>query len=558
MGRPDGGEDQHQAKAARALYVAGLVIAGALALKLLGWLPATMPLAALAAIYAALGVTVVAVRAVRRRDAIALAHLPVAALAVIAATLAATFVFYRPVLNAWFLADDFFFLTRFRHPGADGILGWWWPRGDSPVQLLRPISHMTTWALLQVFGANPWALHFTNIALHAAAAATLAWLALRATSRPLVGLVAGLGFALSPLAVPTVAWLNTHQDPLSALWFSIALALQLEAARGGRGWALAAAIAFAFALLCKEAPAGLPLATFVLAIAFDPRARRLSGAVRAVAPQALVLLAYIAYRFTVFGGPGGYVGKEGAAVLGLGQDSFTRLLLQVPEVLLRPANQAIVPGADALRAAAAAVTVLVVALLVRGGGDRRPVGLLAVGIACVIAGVAPVHNMAWLGPELLNARYLYIASAGMALACAGAFAGMTAGGDRRRIAAAALLAIAWCGIQLPMAVANREQWLHNASVTQGIAADLRAIDRTQHPVDAAVFSGFPPFYRGSYLFHLEYVPGFALGRPCPGVLEANATALTGSNIARYRWLGGERLWRRESSSGSRIREPSLD
>jgi hypothetical protein len=230
-----------------------------------------------------------------------------------------------------------------------------------------------------------------------------------------------------------------------------------------------------------------------------------------------------------------------------------------------PANRAIVSNTNALRQAAAAFAILLLTAIV-GHSKRSPALLLAaLGLVIIAAGIVPVHNMLWMGPHLLNARYLYLAAAGFVLVATGLCFGFRAELANRHTALIANLvpALIWLLSFSALAVANREQWLSNASISGGIARDLQALDGSGE-IERIEFVGFPSFWMGSYIFHLSLLPEVALNHPYPvdvhdtliSATPPGPVSASSGMVARYRFLGGERLWLRESPRLSqRLAEP---
>ena len=97
---------------------------------------------------------------------------------------------------------------------------------------VKNISHMVEF---QFFGFNPGAFHFTNVALHAAAALLLFVVLRRLTSAKgqsgsdsiwRSAFVAAI-FAIHPLRVESVAWIEERKDVLSGVFFMLTLAAYL-------------------------------------------------------------------------------------------------------------------------------------------------------------------------------------------------------------------------------------------------------------------------------------------------------------------------------------------
>ena len=468
-------------------------------------------------------------------------------LALVAAAVAGTsFWFHRAMLGAWYLGDDLYYVAATTaDPGLLPPLAWLLGRGDG-IQYVRPLAHLTTYFEVKLFAADALYPHLLNLLLHASSAALIAWIAGRLSCSRGAATIAGFLFGLSPLAVPTVGWLNAHMDSLCVFFYVAALAAFVEALADRRGaWAASLALA-ALALLSKEPALTLPVPIAALALGWKREARSARGLARFAAPHVALVAAYLLARFALFGGLGGYMSEGHAVAASLKPGAMSAVFLELPRVYLVAGNQAIVPAVEALRSGAAALALLLLAAAL-GTASGAAVALVLAGSALMAASFAPVHNMLWVGPELLNARYLYLGVVGFALAATGLVHGAFAGRSRATTSAAALYGL----IALLVAVANREQWLANDSLVAGMARDLRSLDRVRG-VGRVEFLDFPHTYAGSYVFNYDLVPEVALGRSLPalwrddsGVDHVRAGALSPGIAVSYRFLGEPRLWQRE-------------
>jgi hypothetical protein len=131
----------------------------------------------------------------------------------LAAFLSATFVYaYAPLLNAWFMGDDWHFFALYRHLDSPTVFV-----TDNPPAsyFYRPIPLLASWAVFQGFELSPVANYAFSIALHL-------WVALeiyrhgaaqnaQQSDKSLV-LVVAFVFLLFPLNAGTVAWISNRFD----------------------------------------------------------------------------------------------------------------------------------------------------------------------------------------------------------------------------------------------------------------------------------------------------------------------------------------------------------
>lgn len=143
--------------------------------------------------------------------------------------------------------------------------------GLSPTGVWRACTEVVffNWAPLTIlsyqldaslFGTGPWGFHFTNIVLHAIAAALLDLALVRLTGAAGRSAAAALLFALHPLRVESVAWIAERKDVLSVMFLMLALlAYDRYTRRPTVARYLAVALAMLGSLLAKSTLVMLPL-----------------------------------------------------------------------------------------------------------------------------------------------------------------------------------------------------------------------------------------------------------------------------------------------------------
>ncbi len=179
--------------------------------------------------------------------------------------------------------------------------------------IYRPIRTFDYAVDTAVFGrddAPPF--RWENLLLHALAAILVFRLAWRvAGERVDAGLLAGLLFAVHPVAVEAVAWVSSRGD-LLALVGMLAALLVLE--RPGVGRTLLGALLALLACFAKESAVVLPALLLLRDVALPP-GRRLPWrtTVARTAVLLFVALGYIAVRLTVIGdlAQGAFPGEAG-------------------------------------------------------------------------------------------------------------------------------------------------------------------------------------------------------------------------------------------------------
>ncbi len=214
---------------------------------------------------------------------------------------------FAPVLNGYWLADDFTWVQEFVqydwHRIGPLFLGQW---SRTVSQEYRPLWAVSFAVDLQVWGAQPFPLHLTNILLHLIAS-TLVWYMVIRITRPhrlLAGLLALAVFILAPIHVEPVAWISARGHILAPIFILSAFILfVLFKQRGPLGYYVASLGAAVAAFMTQELAVALPF----LILAYDlidypqPSRKWLSHLVVRQIPFVVILATYLLFRIIIFG-----------------------------------------------------------------------------------------------------------------------------------------------------------------------------------------------------------------------------------------------------------------
>jgi hypothetical protein len=283
----------------------------------------------------------------------------------------------------------------------------------------RPVTALSHAAVHSFGGLNPFWHHLADIAVHAANACLVFWLAwtlLPAGPGRTAGCwVAAAVFALHPAQAESVSYISSARP--NGLAFLLAMtSLSLHRAQPPRAWSRFGAGAALFAALCAKETAA---AFLLIAAAHDLCFRRespLRATLRGWLPLAAAFALHAALRRWMLGGwsqrspwGAGWADHLSTMVQGLFQD----LAIALWPSSLRYCYSFQPAGGPAVILGAAALAAL--ALLAFAALRRRTLG--AFGILWFAAGLLPVSNLIPLEWAAAN-RFLHLPLAGLALAAA--------------------------------------------------------------------------------------------------------------------------------------------
>ncbi|MGA8889962.1 MAG: tetratricopeptide repeat protein [Anaeromyxobacteraceae bacterium] len=166
-----------------------------------------------------------------------------------------------PAFRAGFVWDDRTLLLD--SPLVRGPLAPIWLGTDAPDYW--PLTWTSFWAEWRLWGTDPAPYHALNVVLHLVASLLL-WRLLRALRIPGAA-VAGLLFAVHPVAVESVAWVSERKNVLSGVFFFASLLAWARFDEGGRRReGVASLVLYLLALLAKTSVVMLPFVQLGIAL----------------------------------------------------------------------------------------------------------------------------------------------------------------------------------------------------------------------------------------------------------------------------------------------------
>ena len=208
---------------------------------------------------------------------------------------------FLPVVRYGFVRDDreLFADNQFlRNPGYLGKLltSDFWSSAGANSGLWRPLVSLSYWLDGRIGNWLPPWFHGVNLVSHVAVVALLALVMVEAGAGVAATWIAALFFAVMPAHVEAVAWISGRTDVWCGLFGLLALWLHLRSMRAHAAWPwrAGAALAFALALLSKEAAAPLIVVLAVIAWRRSERAEGggLKGVALDLAPYLVLLVAW--------------------------------------------------------------------------------------------------------------------------------------------------------------------------------------------------------------------------------------------------------------------------
>lgn len=398
------------------------------------------------------------------------------------------FVAYAPIYQLSFLSDDWSIIRGTTLPDL-ATATWSGLFGDLYTPLLRsgpmyrPMYSLSYGLNFALFGTNPLGYHLTNLALHTIVSFFVYLLALEifgGDRRWAMACTAGALFALYPVHPEAVTWIAGRVDLIVAIFYLPALLFFLRWLRTKRKLDMGLSLLlFVLALMSKEMAVALPGLLFLCALY---RRRELRAAVMGVLPFAIVLGAYLLFRYYVLSGLEGMpVARRGLEPL-----SATVGLVYRTGHLFLPINVSLLTAA--WRFAFNTVlflwpipAALAVGFVYHRGWLRNLLPVLLAGLYLVA--MVPVFKALSPDPEFVHSRWSYIPVVFLTMLIAYLLWELL--GLRVRLAASA--AVLLCAVFFGVLTLNNGPWLQAEEVTERYLASGR---EPEYPLD----------YKGAHVF----------------------------------------------------------
>ena len=377
----------------------------------------------------------------------------------------------RKALGLYFLSDDFFevklanewtpamFGTTFTHGGGDGFF--------------RPVGNISLALTAKLSGFRPAWWHAAAVAIHTLNSVLVLFMARRLGASALASGFAGALFAVHGIHPEAAAWIAGRFDLLSTFFLLAGLLVYCKHDTVPFTLHAAALTCFALAALSKEAAFIFPL----LVAGYTLWKRQ---PLRWTIPYFALAAILFAYRWSLFGGIGGYVdratGRPGALTLGLGT-GLKAVAVRLWTGLYFPLNWSTDPSLPL-----ALLAIAYMAALIWLGLHHKPARPLWLAAAAILISVIPVLSLIAGSPALMGSRVWYLPSVWFAILLALALDGVSPRAGRA--VAAIVLLFQYAALE------------HNLGFWERASARVKAECATGAPVLPDWMDGVPAFANG--------------------------------------------------------------
>ena len=206
---------------------------------------------------------------------------------------------YRPVLNSFFVSDDFDWVARAQNmPLVLEKLFFRNAEGTRDNGVYRPITIFSFWLNFKINGLAPFGYHFVNVILHLGSAFLLFWLVWQLSGRKehRLAFLAGLFFLIFPNHPEAVSWISGRNDALAVFFFLLSFNFYVLFRTSARYlWFGMSSLIFALAIFSKEMAASLPIILLVYELMWQKNTSWKKKIIL-ILPGAAILALYILLR----------------------------------------------------------------------------------------------------------------------------------------------------------------------------------------------------------------------------------------------------------------------
>ncbi len=409
--------------------------------------------------------------------------------------------YHKPLINGYFLADDYELLHIARDLDLTDLLTAAFYR-SFPWKFIRPGGLLLWKTDYLLYGLQPGGYYITNLILHIGCTLLAAKTVRSLSDSTPAALIAGLLFAFHPSHPDASSYLAGRYDLLCTLLYLAGLNSYISFVNSGARRSAAYALSLIFfilAILSKEMALTLPLALALYELYYGGGLRNIRRTLMRSIPFAAVLAVYFVLRFLVFHGIGGYNNAAGGSSH-LAVPSASMLLYNMWtyfRTMLLGINYQYPVDFSAYAYAISVSALISLVALYRTSHERKKTATffaLLIPVCLVpVVGISPVR------PDLMGSRYVYLPSV--------FFAGIMGIGfsswdciksSVRHVIAACTLIVIVCYYALLQY--NNETWIAASAISKGIPGMFTEI-YPEMPENANVtFYNLPQIIVGAPIF----------------------------------------------------------
>lgn len=411
------------------------------------------------------------------------------------------FVLYAPVLNAFFLADDFAYLDSIKTMGSPAVM-------FTPLagRYFRPMAMFVYYANYQISGLDPTSVHVTMLLVHV----VNTWLVfllgrqLAPKRTILLPALAGLLFLVFGGHAEAISWISGMADPLVTMFLLTGVLCFMHVLDSPRPlpWAIGVWLAFVGALFSKESSAVFPALVglaFIFRVGWPTRAQ-LGRAALAVLPLVLIGVGYILLRRQI-------LGFSFVTLEGLGQSQ------SIAESARRFFIRSFLPQGPLMlwfwHYRLDMLGWLVVALGFGWGVIRRDYRALTFLTACLFVALAPVLPLSIGISTTDSERLIYLPSAFACLLVVWVFDALL-----RKPALVTVATLLFCWWHVVELRGHNRFWKAAGEITQGMTASFGPLVREHWRPGQPIFvMGLPDNLRNTFTWRRGFHEGLRITNP---------------------------------------------
>jgi len=418
---------------------------------------------------------------------------------------------YSPVLDSFFLSDDFVLIALFEQLGPFGL---WVNQQHGQSLFFRPVLGLISFLDYQAWGNYPVGYHLTNLGFHLANAFAVGWianlltknLAIARNYKIILPYLAGFIFLLLPSHTEAVSWISARTDVISSCFGLAAFATYLI----GRNWPnkvpfILSLFLFFCAVLSKESLVTFPGLVILYEVYdfIENKNNKKSGRDRGllILPYLGVLIVYFVWRTLKLGTPLGGYGGDVHLNFNVGHIA-KNLVIYPTRTFFPPIFESTFLLWLFIFLGLILLSLGCTSLFVKGRSPHPEIPpLLLFLVGSFFVAVLPAINVFVSITDTQGERYLYFGSGFASIYLAIVLVFVCLKIRVILIASSVLLLIFGLTVQ-----SLNQNWKIAGSISQNILLEMLL----ENPETPAILTALPDNYRGAYIYRTGLIQGLEL------------------------------------------------